>query len=168
MVLTPLSHPAQIIAGRDTTAQTLSWLFYELAAHPEHVQIIRDEVEAVMGSEAAAERRWLAFDDMKKLPYTLAVMHETIRLHPPVPKNGKTVKADDVIIPQGANPHNLPPIKVYAGETIGWSDWVMNRLEDVWGPDAAQFNPTRFLQKGEKGEWTYVQQSQWKFHVFNG
>lgn len=157
----------QIIAGRDTTAQTLSWLFYELAAHPEHVDLIREEVTEVMGKDASAERRWLKFEDMKRLPYTLAVMHETIRLHPPVPKNGKQAIKDDVIIPQGPNPHNLPPLQVYAGERVGWSDWVMNRLEDVWGPDAAGFNPTRFLTRGEKGEWVYVQQSPYKFHVFN-
>lgn len=157
----------QIIAGRDTTAQTLSWLFYELAAHPEHIEIIRQEVEQLMGKDAVEEKRWLPFEDMKKLPYTQAVMHETIRLHPPVPKNGKQALKDDLIIPQGSNPHNLPPIKVYAGERIGWSDWVMNRLEDVWGPDASEFRPSRFLTKGEKGEWIYIQQSPWKFHSFN-
>jgi cytochrome P450 len=159
--------PSQIIAGRDTTAQALSWIFYELAAHPEHVELIREEVDQVMGSNASLEKNWLKVEDMKRLPYTLAVMHETIRLHPPVPKNGKQVLKDDVIIPQGPNPHNLPPLQVYAGELVGWSDWVMNRLEDVWGPDAAEFNPQRFLHKGEKGEWVYVNQSPWKFHVFN-
>jgi len=142
-------------------------MFYELAAHPEHVEMIRKEVEEVMGKDASKEKRWLKFEDMKKLPYSLAVMHETIRLHPPVPKNGKQAVKDDIIMPQGPNPHNLPPLKIYAGEMIGWSDWVMNRLVDVWGPDAAEFNPTRFLTKGEKGEWVYEQQGQWKFHVFN-
>lgn len=43
----------------------------------------------------------------------------------------------------------------------------MNRLEQVWGPDADQFNPTRFLSKGETGEWVYVQHNHWKFHAFN-
>jgi cytochrome P450 len=104
---------------------------------------------------------------MKQLPYTQACMHEAIRLHPPVPKNGKEVLKDDVIMPQGPNPDNLPPIRVYAGEIVGWSDWVMNRLESVWGTDASEYNPLRFLTKDEKGSWVYVQQSPWKFHVFN-
>lgn len=120
-----------------------------------------------MSKYANTDSRWLRVEDVKKLPYTLATMHEAIRLHPPVPKNGKQVLKDDVIIPQGPNPDNLPPLQVYAGEMIGWSDWVMNRLEAVWGPDAAEFNPTRFLTRGKEGEWVYVQNSHWKFHVFN-
>lgn len=156
-----------MIAGRDTTAQTLSWLFYELCAHPEHVKSIREEVDRVLGPDAAEQRERVTYTDFKKLPFTLACFHEAARLHPSVPKNGKEILKDDVIIPQGPNPYNLPPIKVYAKERIGWSDWVMNRLPEVWGEDADQFNPTRFLEKDEKGGWTYVQHSQWKFHVFN-
>lgn len=156
-----------IIAGRDTTAQTLSWLFYELCAHPEHVQHIRREVDSVMGPDAASKREWVKYDEFKKLPYTLACVHEAARLHPAVPKNGKEVLKDDVIVPQGPNPDNLPPFKVFAGERIAWSDWVMNRLPEVWGPDAAQFNPQRFLTADENGSWIYHQQPQWKFHVFN-
>jgi cytochrome P450 len=157
-----------LIAGRDTTAQTLSWLFYELCAHPEHVEHIRRELDQVMGKDAASKRSWLKYDEFKKLPYTLACVHEAARLHPSVPKNGKEVLRDDVIVPQGPNPDNLPPIKVYAGERVGWSDWVMNRLTEVWGPDAEEFNPQRFLTRdASTGQWSYQQQSQWKFHVFN-
>lgn len=157
----------KIIAGRDTTAQTLSWLFYELCAHPEHVALIREEVDSELGRNAAAERSWLGYDDVKRLPYTLACIHEAARLHPPVPKNGKEVLKDDIIIPQGPGAHGLPPLKVYKGETVSWSDWGMNRCTDIWGPDAADYNPQRFLSRNEKGSWTYVQQSPWTFHVFN-
>ncbi|PWN33640.1 cytochrome P450 [Meira miltonrushii] len=156
-----------MIAGRDTTAQTLSWLLYELCANPEHVKLIREEVDRVLGPDAAEQRVRVNYTDFKKFPYTLACFHEAARLHPSVPKNGKEILRDDVIVPQGPNPHNLPPIKVYAKERVGWSDWVMNRLPEVWGEDADQFNPKRFLEKDEKGGWSYVQQSQWKFHVFN-
>lgn len=156
-----------LIAGRDTTAQTLSWLFYELCANPEHVEHIRSEVDSVLGADAASNKAWLKYEDVKKLPYTLACIHEAARLHPAVPKNGKEVLKDDIIVPQGPNPQNLPPLKVYKGERVFWSDWVMNRSVDVWGPDAALFNPQRFLQKDENGGWTYAQHSQWKFHVFN-
>ena len=157
-----------MIAGRDTTAQTLSWLFYELCAHPKHVTLIREEVDRVLGPDAAEQSVRVNYSDFKKFPYTLACFHEAARLHPSVPKNGKEILRDDVIVPQGPNPHNLPAIKVYAKERIGWSDWVMNRLPEVWGEDADQFNPKRFLEKDENtGGWTYVQQSQWKFHVFN-
>lgn len=79
------------------------------------------------------------------------------------------VVRDDVLLPQGANPDNLPPIPVYKGEMVGWSDWVMNRLPQVWGEDAEEFRPERFLVRDEQAPvgWSYTQQSQWKFHAFN-
>lgn len=41
---------AVLLAGRDTTASTLSWLFYELARHPHVVRKLRQEVMEVVGS----------------------------------------------------------------------------------------------------------------------
>lgn len=155
-----------MIAGRDTTFQTLSWFFYELARHPEHIQTIRSEVNNLLGSPSDNVK--LSYDQMKLLPYLQACIAETLRLHPPVPRNSKLVMKDDVVIPQGPNKDRLPPMKVYKGEIVAWSDWVMNRLESVYGEDAEEFNPQRFLEKDENGVLHYVQPNQWKFHVFNG
>jgi len=85
-----------------------------------------------------------------------------------MPKISKRVLKDDIIIPQGPNPDNLPPIKVYKGEQVAWSDWTMNRLKPVYGEDAEEYNPQRFLEVDEAGSLRYVQPNQWKFHVFNG
>jgi cytochrome P450 len=154
-----------IIAGRDTTAQSLSWFFFELLANPQHLAVIRAELAEAFGAPEGGIR--LEYEQVKMLPYTLACWSEAIRLHPAVPKNGKEVVADDVIVPQGPNPDNLPSIPVFKGEKVGWSDWVMNRLPAVWGEDAAEYNPLRFLERDTEGKWTYVQHSQWKYHVFN-
>jgi len=43
----------------------------------------------------------------------------------------------------------------------------MARLPEVWGEDAEEYNPSRFLSKNEDGEWQYTTPSQWIFHVFN-
>jgi len=155
-----------IIAGRDTTAQSLSWFFFELLANPQHLAVIRAELAEAFGAPEGGIR--LEYEQVKMLPYTLACWSEAIRLHPAVPKNGKEVVADDVIVPQGPNPDNLPSVPVFKGEKVGWSDWVMNRLPAVWGEDAAEYNPLRFLERDTEGKWTYVQHSQWKYHVFNG
>ncbi|CAO1625864.1 unnamed protein product [Sympodiomycopsis kandeliae] len=159
-----------LIAGRDTTAQALSWLFVELINNPEHVPLIRQEIETVLGSSTASNPHYLDYDQMKDLPYTQACISEAIRLHPPVPKNGKRTLKDDVLLP-GNNP-DLPPIKVYAKEQVAWSDWVMARTPEVWGPDCEEYKPTRFLEPlndpNALVKWRYANPGQWKFHAFNG
>ncbi|ETS62942.1 hypothetical protein PaG_02711 [Moesziomyces aphidis] len=160
-----------IIAGRDTTAQGLSWLFYELMKQPQYVDEIRKEVRDVLG-EADGSIRKLDYDTAKDLVFTQACFNEAIRLHPPVPKNGKRAIKDDVIIPQGPTAAGLPPIKIYAGELLSWSDWVIARNPDVWGPDCCEFNPYRFIETSKAADGTETRSlknyGQWKFHVFNG
>ncbi|KAK0541279.1 hypothetical protein OC835_000263 [Tilletia horrida] len=161
-----------LIAGRDTTAQLLSWFFYEMIAHPEHVDEIRKELSEVLG-DCPAEGYRLPYDQMRDLPYTFACITEALRLHPSVPKNAKLCVKDTLLVPSGPNPTNLPPVQVYKGEMVGWSDWVMARLPEVWGPDCEEYKPSRFLEEevdsatGVKRR-TVRQYSQWQQHMFNG
>lgn len=60
---------AVLLAGRDTTASTLSWTFYELARHPEVVQKLRAEILETVGLERAP-----TYDDLKNMKY-LQVCH---------------------------------------------------------------------------------------------
>ena len=160
-----------IIAGRDTTAQGLSWLFYELMKQPEYVDKIRKEVRDVL-QDADGSIRKLDYDSAKDLVFTQACFNEALRLHPPVPKNGKRAIKDDVIVPQGPTAAGLPPIKIYKGELLSWSDWVIARNPDVWGPDCCEFNPYRFIETIRSADGTETMgiknYGQWKFHVFNG
>jgi hypothetical protein len=55
---------AVLLAGRDTTASTLSWTFYELARHPTVVKKLRDEIIENVGLE-----RPPTYDDLKKMKY---------------------------------------------------------------------------------------------------
>ncbi|KDN52517.1 cytochrome P450 [Tilletiaria anomala UBC 951] len=158
-----------LIAGRDTTAQSLSWLFFELFQHPEHVKELITEIESVYGAQMADKPHLMGYDDMKKLPFTQACFSEAVRLHPAVPKNGKICCKDVLLKPAGPNPDNLPAFEVKKGEWCGWSDWVMNRRTDVWGEDAAEYNPYRFISVNETtGTRTFISHNQWKFHSFNG
>lgn len=160
-----------IIAGRDTTAQGLSWLFYELMKQPQYVEEIRQEIRSVLhGTDGNVLK--LNYDNAKDLVLTQACFNETLRLHPPVPKNGKRAIKDDVVVPQGPTAAGLPPIRVYAGELLSWSDWVIARNPDVWGPDCCEFNPHRFIETSKAADGTETKSlknfGQWKFHVFNG
>jgi cytochrome P450 len=55
---------AILLAGRDTTASTLSWTFYELARHPEVVKKLREEIVDSVGLERAP-----TYGDLKSMKY---------------------------------------------------------------------------------------------------
>ncbi|KAE8227148.1 hypothetical protein CF319_g348 [Tilletia indica] len=157
-----------LMAGRDTTAQLLSWFFYEMMAHPEHLDEIRRELTKVLG-DCPKEGYRLPYDRMRDIPYTLACVTEALRLHPSVPKNGKRCVKDTLLVPPVSS--NLPPVQIYKGEVAGWSDWVMARLPEVWGEDCEEYRPSRFLKsasEGAEGESRIRQYSQWQQHMFNG
>jgi len=71
-----------ILAGRDTTAQSLAWTFYLLALHPEVRQKAREEVDRVLGTDAPD------YDSLKNLEYLHAIVTESLRLYPSVPRQG--------------------------------------------------------------------------------
>ncbi|PWN22059.1 cytochrome P450 [Microstroma glucosiphilum] len=160
-----------IVAGRDTTAQSLAWFFYEMWKHPEHIAKIRQTLVPVLG--APNEQRPMDFEDYKELPYLHACFYEAIRLWPAVPKNAKRVLKDDIIQPSASKDAsgdslNLPPVPVRKGESVLWSDWAMARMPEIWGEDCEDFKPERFLETDGGGKMKVVEVSQWKFHAFNG
>jgi hypothetical protein len=71
---------AVLLAGRDTTAATLSWCFHELSHYPEIYARLREEVLAVVGSDRAP-----TYDDLKNMKYLAHTLNETLRLYPAVP-----------------------------------------------------------------------------------
>ncbi|KAF9917364.1 Protein kinase alk2, partial [Lobosporangium transversale] len=126
-----------ILAGRDTTAQALSWMFYLMhrsEASPEILRQATEEINDVLKDNLPT------YDSIKQQKYVEACFYETLRLYPSVPQNIKVCVQDDVL-PGG--------IRVYKGENIGWCSWAMGRLESLWGRDAKEFKPERWLT-GEK------------------
>lgn len=119
-----------IIAGRDTTAQALSWAFYMLHENPHVVTKLREEVAEVLG--ASDVQRPMDYDDLKQMPYIQAVFYETLRLWPSVPKNAKMVLQDDMIVPSSSfkdgygtgapSAPQLPTVYAQKGTTVLWSD----------------------------------------------
>jgi cytochrome P450 len=133
------------LAGRDGTACTMSWALYELTKHPTVVDSIREEVQQV-----CKNGQDYSYDAIQSLTYTHAVVMETLRLHPPVPDDFKFALRDDVL-PDGT--------RIPAGSLVMYSPYTINQSESVWGPDAADFRPDRFLEFGEP--------SAFKFPSFN-
>ena len=73
---------AVLIAGRDTTAATLSWAMYELANYPSIWKALRDEILGVVGPTKEP-----SYEDLKNMKYLNNTINETLRLYPAVPYN---------------------------------------------------------------------------------
>lgn len=119
------------LAGHETTANALSWTFYLLAKHP--------EVQARLEAEVDALGRAPDYEDLKALPFTLAVFKEAMRLYPPAYVLGRRPVEETTI-----GDHRVPRTSIVMVNTIG-----MHHRADLW-PDPYRFDPERFLGEREK------------------
>ncbi|KAI0594547.1 cytochrome P450 [Biscogniauxia sp. FL1348] len=147
---------AVLIAGRDTTAATLSWAFYELSHYPDKFKRLRDEVIGVVGRTGSP-----TYEDLKSMPYLRHTINETLRLYPAVPYNVRAALADSTL--PGAP--GQPPIAVAKGDMVVYSLFSIQRREDLYPPvsdrfaDPATFSPERWES------WT---PRPWQYLPFNG
>ncbi|KUJ23955.1 putative cytochrome 52A4 [Mollisia scopiformis] len=154
---------AVLLAGRDTTASTLSWLFYELARHPEVMKKLRAEIEERIGWERAP-----TYEDLKNMKYLQNTMNETLRLYPVVPFNVR-LALKDTTLPRGGGPDGLSPVGILKDTPIGYSTLVMQRRPDltphITSPSSSSpltvehFSPER---------WQTWQPKPWNYIPFNG
>ncbi|KAI8065270.1 cytochrome P450 [Gongronella butleri] len=143
-----------IIAGRDTTAQALSWTFYCLAQHPRVEEKLVQEIKANVTDELERDSAAL-YETLKSMTYANAVVHEVLRLYPSVPVNQKYALNDDVW------PDGTP---INKGDYVIWSPYAEARNEAVWGPDAKHFRPERWIN--DDGDMRRETQGRWPvFHA---
>jgi cytochrome P450 len=92
---------SMIIAGYETSSNSIAWIFYQLAAHQDVQRRVQDEVDS------ALEGRVPGFEDLPKLPYTRMVVDETLRMFTPAWQTMRHAVDDDVIgdyhIPRGTD-----------------------------------------------------------------
>ncbi|KAM0548806.1 hypothetical protein ACHAPJ_009662 [Fusarium lateritium] len=144
-----------LAAGHETTASAMTWACYLLTKHPEIQTKLREEVrDALPGS----------FDDnqvdlagiLEQLPYLNGIMHETLRLYPTVPMTMRQAVRDTRIgeqfIPEGTD--------------IIVSIWYINRSPDIWGPDAPEFRPERWITEDGKPNQNGGASSNYNFLTF--
>jgi cytochrome P450 len=114
-------------AGHETTARALGWTLYLLSQAPDERAKLEAELDAHDFATPLGE--WL-----DRLPYTRAVLEETMRLYPPAPSLNRAAlapdKVGDVDIPKGASVLVMP--------------WIVHRHEKLWDQPNA-FMPSRFL-----------------------
>ncbi|KAI1310740.1 cytochrome P450 [Xylaria venustula] len=150
-----------LTAGRDTTAQALTWCLYLLMRNQYSMEKIRDEAQELLKSKGLNSQlpgcegdTLSAVFSPASLPYTMAAFYEALRLYPPIPfeireAERATTLPDGTFLPEKA--------------IIVWSLWAMNRSKTIWGEDADLFRPERWLADGK-----LIAKSSSEFPVFYG
>ncbi|KAF8883812.1 cytochrome P450 [Infundibulicybe gibba] len=132
-----------IFGAQDTTSSALSRLLYMLSIHPEIQAAVQDEVRAAIRSKQGGR---LEYDEIMALPMLDAVLKETLRLYPPVPFVRRTaVKESIVSYSPSGHEDDVASITIPAGTTIFVGIAGGNRMESVWGLDAKEWKPQRWL-----------------------
>ncbi|KAH9958826.1 cytochrome P450 [Russula dissimulans] len=135
-----------LLAGQETTASSLAWFLWEIARHPESQERIREEISAVYRRTNGAE---LSVTDLDSMTFTQAALKESMRLHPIIWMLGRVASRDDVIplafpiITKSGEQVSSIPVK--KGTIIDVAIHVYQRLPQVWGEDADEWKPERFL-----------------------
>ncbi|KAJ6524400.1 cytochrome P450 [Mycena vulgaris] len=138
-----------LLAGHDTTASSLTWWLWELAKHPESQSRIRDEIAGVRAKVGARGDAEFSVADLDGMTFMLATLKEAMRLHPIVWFLIREAGQDDILplafpitTKSGAKVSSIP---VKKGQIVHVSIATYNRLPGVWGDDAEEWNPERFL-----------------------
>jgi cytochrome P450 len=129
------------VAGSDTTATTIRATFLHIIASPQIYSTLRKEIDS---SVAGSTPSIITDAEARKLPYLQAVIIEGLRFWPPigllaskiVPRGGATING--FFLPEGVS--------------IGVSTMGIQRSKDIFGQDADQYRPERWLSFGNSDE----------------
>ncbi|MGE5222587.1 MAG: cytochrome P450, partial [Omnitrophica WOR_2 bacterium] len=126
-------------AGHETTARTLTFMWHALAQNPQVSDRLHAEIDTVLAG------RTPTIEDLERLPYTLQVIKETLRLYPPAPVYVRDAMDEDVI----------DGVVIPKGSRVMLSPFLTHRHPDFW-EDPERFDPDRFLPEYEKERHPYA------------
>jgi cytochrome P450 len=115
-------------AGHETTANALTFTWHLLGRHPEVEARLHEEIDRVLAGRAPTAA------DVDELPYTRAVLSETMRLYPPA----------WIVTRQAKHDVEVAGRRVPAGGVVMLSQWVTHH-DARWWPDPDRFDPARWL-----------------------
>ncbi|KAG0691553.1 cytochrome P450 [Suillus ampliporus] len=126
----------QLVAGSDTTSNSSCAITYYLAANPRVQDKLQKELDDALGSE---DEYVSTYDQVKRLPYLEAVIHEALRIHSTsslglpriAPEGGLTIRG--IHFPQGT--------------ILSVPSYTIHRDTNVWGEDADAFRPERWFER---------------------
>lgn len=143
-----------LLAGRDTTASLLTNVFFIISQRPDIWAKLQEDVQQLNGALPT-------FEQLKDLKYLKGVLNESLRCHPIVPINSRQA-LEDTTLPLGGGPDGRSPFFAKKGSIVSWNLYVMHRRKDLYGEDAEEFRPERWLDNAETGQkgirptWEYL------------
>ncbi len=126
-------------AGHETTARTMTFTWYALAANPQASERLHEELDRVLGGRTPTA------DDLRQLPYTLQVIKEVLRLYPAAPFYARDAVGADQI-----GGYDVAP-----GTAVMLSPYYTHRHPHFW-ENPEQFDPDRWTREQEAARHNYA------------
>lgn len=125
-----------LLAGHETSAGTLTMAIYYLCKFPDVQKQLREEIRSYL--PRTFDQDAITAEKFRSMPYLQAVREEVLRLAPALPVAGRRAMADTYVGSQ------LIP----KGSTVLIAIAAINCSKAIWGEDALDFNPERWMQPG--------------------
>ncbi|KAL7691628.1 putative cytochrome P450 [Plasmopara halstedii] len=125
-----------LAAGQDTTATAMSWFVVMMNRYPKVLEKVRREIRAKVPDLTNGKLIVPSLEDTNHLIYLEAAIRETLRLYPVAPISGRTA-IRDVTMSNG--------LFLAKGTSVHMPHYTMARMKSVWGSDAENFKPERWI-----------------------
>ncbi len=126
-----------LLAGHETSSNTLAWALYLLARHPVAERRFHEEIDEVVRNDEE-----LRLGDLARLPFTQAIISETLRLYPP----------EWLMARVASRPTTLRDYSLAPGTMVLVSQWLSHRSSANF-PHPARFLPARWLTTPLRERW---------------
>lgn len=137
-------------AGHDTTANTLTWLIFELCRNPKYYNRFQEEVDNFWMKKSTMSSTEIEYNDFKTLPFITCCIMETLRLWTSIPNGtSRELQSDDYITGK-----NDTKVLLKKGTYVQIPNWTRHRNPLLWGADCDNFDPFRGFRDEEI--WDYA------------